>query len=56
MSDRRAQFDRDGDGSLVVGTPLFAGLSRELDFMLADHRVFASGPVLLTYAPEGAAA
>ena len=40
--------------AIGAGTPLFKGHREELDFHLTDHRVFASGSVLLTYAPRAA--
>lgn len=38
--------------AIGAGTPLFAGIGRHLDFTLIGHRVFASGTVLLAYAPR----
>jgi dihydrofolate reductase len=38
--------------AIGAGTPLFQGLTDLLDFRLVEHRVFASGSVLLTYAPR----
>jgi dihydrofolate reductase len=38
--------------AIGAGTPLFQGLTELLDFRLAEHRVFASGSVLLPCAPR----
>jgi dihydrofolate reductase len=38
--------------AIGAGTPLFAGLSHPLDLALTGHRFFASGTVLLSYAPR----
>lgn len=37
--------------ALSQGTPLFYGISREMDFNLVNTRVFGSGTVLLSYEP-----
>jgi dihydrofolate reductase len=42
--------------AIGAGTPLLAGLGRRLELSLLRHRVFASGTVLLTYAPARGAA
>jgi dihydrofolate reductase len=42
--------------AIGAGTPLFAGLARPLDLALTGHRAFASGTLLLTYAPRPAVA
>jgi dihydrofolate reductase len=38
--------------ALSGGTPVFNGIKKNLALELADHRIFKSGRVLLTYKPR----